>query len=48
MKRRSMNIPTMVSIGSKTEINHVNQKSVFDVNMTAQIKTSIIPSEKTI
>ena len=48
MKRRSMNIPTMVSIGSKTEINHVNQKSVFDVNMAAQIKTSIIPSEKTI
>ena len=47
MKRRSMNIPTMVNTGSKTEIKSVNQKSVLDVNMAAQIKTPIIPPETT-
>ena len=48
MKRRSMNIPTMVNTGSKTEIKSVNQKSVLDVNMAAQIKTPIIPPETTL
>ena len=42
-----MNIPTMVNIGSKTEIRQVNQKSVLDVNMAAQIKTPIVPPETT-